>query len=45
MSWISRLKEAKVGGVQHRENVPWLGAVTRALPPNIETIIRVPSAT
>jgi hypothetical protein len=38
MSWIGRLQEAKVGAVQRREPVPWLGAVTRALPPKIETI-------
>jgi len=38
MSWLARLKEAKVGAVQRREQVPWLGAVTRALPANIDSI-------
>jgi len=38
MSWIARLQEANVGAVQHREHVPWLGAVRRALPPNVESI-------
>jgi hypothetical protein len=38
MSWIEKLNHAKVDTVQHREHVPWLGAVRRALPSNIESI-------
>jgi hypothetical protein len=38
MSWLQKLQEAKVEAVQRREHVPWLGAVRRALPANIETI-------
>jgi hypothetical protein len=38
MSWIGRLNEATAAAVQNREQVPWLGAVTRALPRNVESI-------
>src|SRR5580700_9068785 len=38
MSWVARLNEAKVDAAQRREPIPWVGAVTRALPPNIESI-------
>jgi hypothetical protein len=38
MSWVARLNEARADTVQRRENVPWLGAVARALPPNVESI-------
>jgi hypothetical protein len=38
MSWIANLNQARADAVQHREHVPWLAAVRRALPPNIDTI-------
>jgi hypothetical protein len=38
MSWIEKLNEAKVNAVQHHEHVPWLGAVRRALPTNVDNI-------
>src|SRR5579859_8184574 len=38
MSWMEKLKGATVDADQRREPVPWLGAVRRALPANIDTI-------